>query len=80
MFFTGFYTFFYTLSYGNYLIAFLLYLKFDYFIAGGGLLLGFILFGIIVSKLRTLSIPISNSEFSYSDKEVAIWYLSRYYC
>lgn len=68
------------LSYGNYLIAVIIFLNYDIFIAGGTLLLGFIIFGIISSKIRNLSIPLSNLEFSYTDKEIITWYFSRYVC
>lgn len=69
-----------TLSYGNYLIAVIIFLNYDIFIAGGFLLLGFIVFGIIGSKLRNISIPLTNFEFSYTDKEIVTLYLSRYVC
>lgn len=68
------------LSYGNYFIAMIIYVSYDLFIAIGFLLLGFIIFGIIGSKLRNMSIPLSNLEFSYTDKEIITWYLVRYIC
>lgn len=68
------------LSYGNYLIATIIYINYDLFIAGGLLLLGFIVFGIIGSKIRNISIPLSNLEVSYTDKEIVTWYLLRYVC
>lgn len=68
------------LSYGHYIISILIYLNSDLFIAIGSLLLGFIILGIIGSKLRNISIPISNLEFSYTDKEIVTWYLLRYVC
>lgn len=68
------------LSYGNYLLALLVWWKSDWFIAIGMLLLGFILFGILRSKLRNDSVPHSQREYEYSDYAIATWYLSRTAC
>ncbi len=68
------------LSYGNYLIAAIIWWKVDWFIAIGTLLLGFILFGILRSKLRNDSIPVSQREYAYDDYAIATWYLSRNTC
>jgi hypothetical protein len=70
----------YALSYGNYLIAALVWWQSDWFIAIGTLLLGFIVFGIIRSKLRNDSIPPAQRETPYTDYAIATWYLSRNYC
>ena len=70
----------YALSYGNYLIALAVGWKSDWFIAIGSLLLGFIIFGIIRSKLRNDSIPPAQRELPYSDYAIASWYLSRHHC
>lgn len=70
----------YGLSYGNYAIAGLVWWMSDWFIALGGLLLGFIVFGIIRSKLRNDSIPLVQRETPYTDYAIATWYLSRNYC
>lgn len=68
------------LSYGNYALALLVWWKSDWFIAIGSLLLGFIIFGIIRSKLLHDSIPPSQSEYPYTDYAIATWYLSRNTC
>lgn len=68
------------LSYGNYVIAMAVWWKSDWFIALGTLLLGFIIFGIIRSKLRNDSIPPAQRETPYTDYAIATWYLSRNYC
>lgn len=68
------------LSYGNYIIALLVWWQSDWFIAIGTLLLGFIVFGIIRSKLRNDSIPPAQRETPYTDYAIATWYLSRNYC
>ncbi|MBD3799501.1 hypothetical protein [Sulfuricurvum sp.] len=70
----------YALSYGYYLIAILVWWKSDWFIAIGTLLFGFIVFGIIRSKLRNDSIPPFQQEIPYTDYAIATWYLSRNYC
>lgn len=68
------------LSYGNYMIGLLVWWQSDWFIAIGGLLLGYIVFGIIRSKLRNDSIPLVQREISYNDYAIATWYLSRNHC
>lgn len=68
------------LSYGHYAIALAVWWKFDWFFAIAILLLGFILLGIIRSKLRNDSIPPSQREFPYDDYAIASWYLSRNHC
>ena len=70
----------YTLSYGNYILAFIIFFVSDWFIAIGALLLGFIVFGIVRSKLIQDSIPPSQREYSYSDYAIATWYLSNHTC
>jgi hypothetical protein len=70
----------YTLSYGNYIIGLLVWWQSDWFIAIGGLLLGYIVFGIIRSKLRNDSIPLAQRETPYNDYAIATWYLSRTTC
>lgn len=68
------------LSFGNYATALLVWWVSDWFIAIGILLLGYILFGILRSKLRNDSIPISQREYEYTDYAIATWYLSRNAC
>lgn len=68
------------LSYGNYAVALLIGWKSDWFIAIGVLLLGYIIFGILRSKLRNDSIPVSQREYEYTDYAIATWYLSRNAC
>lgn len=68
------------LSYGNYLIAMAVGWSSDWFFALGSLLLGFIVFGILRSKLRNESIPPAQRELSYNDYAIATWYLSRNHC
>ncbi|HEX5623106.1 MAG TPA: hypothetical protein VFX57_01570 [Sulfuricurvum sp.] len=68
------------LSYGNYLLALIIGWQFDWFLAIGILLLGFIVFGIVRSKLRNESIPLEQREYPYEDYAIATWYLSRNHC
>lgn len=68
------------MSYGNYSIALIVWAKSDWFIAIGALLLGYIVFGIIRSKLRNDSIPPAQRETPYNDYAIATWYLSRNHC
>jgi hypothetical protein len=70
----------YTLSYGNYILAGIVLWQSDWLIALGMLLLGFIVFGIIRSKLRNDSIPVAQRETPYNDYAIATWYLSRNTC
>ena len=69
-----------TLGFGNYAVALLVWWKSDWFIAIGVLLLGYILFGILRSKLRNDSIPVAQREYEYTDYAIATWYLSRNAC
>lgn len=69
-----------TLSYGNYALALLVWWQSDWFIAIGTLLLGIIVFGILRSKLRNDSIPLAQREYEYNDYAIATWYLSRNHC
>ncbi len=68
------------LSYGNYIVALLVWWQSDWFVALGSLLLGVIVFGIIRSKLRNDSIPPAQRETPYNDYAIASWYLHRHHC
>jgi len=70
----------YCLEFGAYIIGICIWYLYDYFIAAAGALLGFIVIGIIRSKLRNSAIPPSQREFQYSDKEIAQWYTSKLIC
>jgi len=61
----------------NSLIALYLY---DYFIALLVLVLSFIVMGIIRSKIINSVIPPSQSEYQFSDKEIADWYTVKEMC
>jgi len=70
----------YFLSFGTYLITAGVWFFYNWYYALSALLLAFILIGIIRSKLLHSSIPKVQQEFSYSDKDIAAWYLHLYVC
>ncbi|PHR57823.1 MAG: hypothetical protein COA44_04940 [Arcobacter sp.] len=68
------------LSYGIYLITACVWYFYNWYYALSALLLSFVLMGILRSKLLHSSIPTAQQEFTYSDKDIAAWYLHRYVC
>jgi hypothetical protein len=68
------------LQYAIYLFALLIWYFYDYFIAGAAFLLGFIIIGIIRSKLRNSVIPSTQREYHYSDAAIADWYSAKIIC
>lgn len=68
------------LSYGYFAVALIVWWKLDWFFAIAIVLLGFILMGIVRSKLRNDSIPPAQREYAYDDYAIASWYLSRNHC
>jgi len=68
------------LSYGTYIITALVWFLYNWYYALSALLLAFVLIGILRSKLLHSSIPKSQQEFTYSDKDIAAWYLHRHVC
>lgn len=67
------------LSYGHILIALLVWLESNWYIALSTLLLAFVVSGIISSKLLHLYVPRKQHEFSYSSKELAAWVINFYH-
>lgn len=55
-------------------IGLLAWYIYDYFIALLGLILSFIVMGIIRSTLRNSSLPLNQKEYHYSDEAIARWY------
>lgn len=51
---------------------------YDDFIGFGFFCLGYLVNGIIHSKIRQISIPIDQLENSYSTKEIVYWFMYRY--
>lgn len=68
------------LSYGYFAVALIVWWKLDWFFGIAVVLLGFILMGIVRSKLRNDSIPPAQREYAYDDYAIATWYLSRNHC
>ncbi len=68
------------LQYSLYLFVVIMWYEYDYFIAIASLLLGFIVIGIIRSKLRNSVIPPSQREYLYTDQGIADWYTARQLC
>jgi len=68
------------LQYSLYLLVVIMWYEYDYFIAIASLLLGFIVIGIIRSKLRNSVIPPSQREYLYTDQGIADWYTARQLC
>jgi hypothetical protein len=66
-----------TLSYGIYAAALLVWYLYDWFYAVAAVLLGFVLFGILRAKLRNASIPVSQQEYPYTDQAIAKWFVVR---
>ena len=68
------------LCYGAVIIAIGVWWLYNWYYALSALLLAFILIGILRSKLLHSSIPKVQQEFTYSDKDIAAWYLHMYVC
>jgi hypothetical protein len=68
------------LQFSIYIIALIVWLMYDYFIAIATLLLSFIIMGILRSKIRNSVIPSKQREFQYSDQGIADWYTAKEIC
>ncbi|HEY9203556.1 MAG TPA: hypothetical protein VIM82_04430 [Sulfurimonas sp.] len=68
------------LQYATVLTALVSWYLYDLFIALLALVLAFIIMGIVRSKIRNISIPFSQREYHYSDKEIAEWYTAKILC
>lgn len=68
------------LEYTSFLVAVLAWFLYDFFIAGAVLVLVFIVMGILRSKMRNSSIPLSQQEYHYNDKGIAEWYTKTHFC
>jgi len=64
----------------NYIVALIIWYRFDYFFATAAFLIGFVVMGIVRSKLRNSVIPVSQQEYHYSDDAIAKWYMARRVC
>ena len=68
------------ITYAPFFISLLIWYMYSFLIAISFFLLFTLLMGIFVSKLRLASIPKYQSEMSYSNMEVARWYLDKNFC
>jgi hypothetical protein len=71
---------FLTLKALNPFIALVMWYQFDYFVAMASFLVGFLVMGIVRSKLRNSVIPIAQQEYTYDDMEIAKWFVARHIC
>ena len=65
------------LSYGTFVIALVIWFYYDFFYAFGVLVISYLVIGIIRSKLRNSVIPLTQQEYSYNDRAIAAWYVSK---
>jgi len=68
------------LSYGVWIVAASLWYSYDLFFAVAGLLITFVVLGIVRSKLRNSVIPQPQQEYQYSDMAIAEWYVAKRLC
>ena len=67
------------LSYANYLVTALFFFIYNWYYAFFALVLSYVISGIIRAKIRNASVPTTQQEFNYSDKEIVAWFLYRNY-
>lgn len=65
------------LSYGTYLCGAAVWYLYGLFYGVAALAVAYLLIGIVRAKLRNGSIPLTQQEYTYSDREIAAWLLSR---
>jgi len=68
------------LQFSIYIIALIVWLMYDYFIAIATLLLSFIIMGIVRSKIRNSVIPPKQREYQYNDQGIADWFTAKELC
>jgi len=68
------------LSYGSFVIAAYLWYAYDLFFAVAGLLISYVVLGIIRSKIRNSVIPLEQQEYQYTDMAIASWYVAKRLC
>ncbi len=66
------------LSFGHIIIALLVWIDTSWYIALSTLLLGYLVMGIVSSKIVHFYIPARQREFNYSNKELAAWIIAYY--
>lgn len=68
------------LTYGIYVFGLVSWYMYDAVIAFFTLVLSFVVMGIVRSKLRNSSIPLKQIEFTYTDEDIAKWFVSKEIC
>jgi len=68
------------LSYGVWIVAAVLWFKYDLFFGVAGLLITFVVLGIVRSKIRNSVIPQTQQEYQYTDLAIAQWYVAKRLC
>lgn len=68
------------LTYGPFALAAVVWYLYDTFFAVAALLIGYLVIGILRSKMRNTSIPKAQQEYHYTDNAIVSWYLSRTLC
>ncbi|QOP41566.1 hypothetical protein [Sulfurimonas marina] len=68
------------LQFSIYPISAVVWYIYGWFIAVLTLFLGFVIIGIIRSKLRNDSIPVKQREYNYNDQGIATWYTAKQFC
>jgi len=68
------------ITYAPFFISLLIWYMYSFLIGFSFFLLFTLLMGIFISKLRIASIPKRQREMSYSNTEVARWYLDKNIC
>jgi len=63
------------LVFGAFIIAGFMWYIYDWFYGAVGLLLGYLLLGILSSKIRQYSVPSTQWEHKYNGYELARWYI-----
>lgn len=61
-----------------FIFGFVGWVYYDGFVGFGFFCLGYLVNGIVHSKIRQMSIPLDQLENSYTTKEIATWFVSRY--
>ena len=67
------------LSFGYIIIALLVWIETSWYLALSTLLLGYLVMGIISSKIVHFYVPVRQREFNYSNKELAVWVIAYYW-
>jgi hypothetical protein len=68
------------ISYGPTMAGFVLWYMYDFFIAIAFFLFFTLSMGVVMSKMRLFSLPATQREMTYSNLQVAKWFVSKNIC